>query len=173
MFSRLGEWGADAQTIRQLIRSCVKDAAGVTALPAGAADGGSDSATPDAEQIKDGNSAESNEHTPRAAASASLAGLEPASDASSSSGHETEPVSGTLGFLPEEEVMAPETYSTGSAASFSVAREMQPAAAGGAKAGSAASRQLLQALRPLAQRSLLEAQIAVRADQEPESVSLG
>ena len=174
----MGERDVDAQSIQQLVRSCIRDAARVATRPADGLEGHVESAgtkTEETEEVR-GRGIVADEPAPGVLP---IAAVRPADSAVRKSmsgaignGHERIPGDSTPGTRPEGTGTASDAGGAGGTASVSTVRDEQMQPAKTREAHSAASWQLLQALRPLAQRSRLEAQVAARADRASENTLL-
>ena len=153
VFSRLIEWDTDAQTIRQLIRTCHRNPAPAAESPSGgpstaapaeadqhvlASGNGSAAATPAEEQVAEVEAARAQADTVHKQVAVSVDVSSIPLREGADGGQETAAAATRPADLP-----------TGDAAQSADKRR---------KAHSTAQRQLLDVLRPLAQRALLEAQ---------------
>ena len=175
MFSRSVDWDADAQTIRQLVRSCIREAAAATASSVAAANSHPEHEMLETDESGAGSSAGTDQRLHDVLAfAAGSAGSDSQMDSSvADSGRERSHNGSIRDARPLEEVTAPDGGSAGGEALGNAAWVLgQHQSAEGAKARSATSRQLLQALRPLAQRLLLDAHRATHVDAEPDEALL-
>jgi len=158
VFGHLIDWATDAQTIRQLVRTCHRTAAPAAEHPSIAESSAAAGAVAEQHAVANGNgsvpappadaqTAEAVPETaPAVAAAHNIVGEDVAAPGSSSSS------------LPEQADGSQDAAATAAVPADLAAGEAAQSADRRRKAHGAAQRQLLAVLRPLAQRALLEAQ---------------